>query len=115
MVCKNCGQSVDREHRFCPWCAAPLQRKAVALFPAHPEVNAPGAGLRVSRYFDPADGPPHTRVSVYDATGRVTAVVALDDATTLALAQFLLGLGSETPLSVRRRVLDRVVERLTNG
>jgi predicted amidophosphoribosyltransferase len=115
MVCKNCGQPVDREHRFCPWCAAPQQRKAVALFPAHPEVRAPGAGLRVSRYFDPADGPPHTRVSVYDETGRVTAVVALDDATALALAQFLLGLGAETPLSVRRRVLDRVVDRLTSG
>ena len=112
MVCKNCGQPIDREHRFCPGCAASTAQGCRAVSGPSRGERA-GAGLRVSRYFDPGDGPPHTRVSVYHQTCRATAVVALDDATTLALAQFLLGLGSETPLSVRRRVLDRVVERLT--
>ena len=115
VVCRNCGQPVDPEHRFCPWCASAQQRKAVALFPPHPEVDAPGRGLRVSRYFDPADGPPHTRLSVYDADGRVTCVVALDDETTAKLAQFLFGLGADAgvPLSVRSNVLDRLLGRLT--
>ncbi len=94
MVCRNCGLSLDSEYPYCPWCAASQQRKAVALFPPHPEVDAPGRGLRVSRYFDPADGPPHTRLSVYDADGRVTSVVALDDASTGGLARFLDGLGA---------------------
>jgi hypothetical protein len=87
------GWPLDPGHRYCPWCAASQQRKAVALFPPHPEVDAPGRGLRVSRYFDPADGPPHTRLSVYDADGRVTSVVALDDQSTGGLARFLTGLG----------------------
>lgn len=94
MVCRNCGQSLDPEYRYCPWCAASQQRKAVALFPPHPDVDAPGRGLRVSRYFDPADGPPHTRLSVYDADGQVTSVVALDDKSTGGLARFLNGLGA---------------------
>ena len=86
MVCRSCGQSVEREHRYCPWCAAPQRRKVVALFPPHPDVEASGRGLRVSRYFDPADGPPHTRMSIYGADGRIACVVALDDRSTTDLA-----------------------------
>jgi hypothetical protein len=89
----------------------------VALFPPHPEVDASGRGLRVSRYFDPSDGPPHTRLSIYDADGRVTCVVALDDETTANLARFLFGLGADAgvPLSVRSNVFDRLLGRLTQA
>jgi len=110
MVCSRCGQKVEPEHRFCPWCATPQQRKAVALFRPHPHVHTSGRGLRVSRYFDPADGPPHTRVSVYDGDGRITCVVALDDATTDELARFLTGLAlprSTEPPSVLDRLRGR--------
>jgi hypothetical protein len=113
VACRNCGRPVDSVYRFCPWCAAPQQRKAVALFHAHPDVDAPGRGLRVSRYFDPADGPPHTRVSVYGPDDRVTSVVALDDETTAQLARFLDGLGADavTAPSMHRRVVDRLLGR----
>jgi hypothetical protein len=82
----------------------------VALFPPHPEVEASGRGLRVSRYFDPADGPPHTRMSIYGADGRVTCVVALDDASTNDLTRFLEspGGGSGLGLGPRRGVLERL-------
>jgi hypothetical protein len=112
VVCRSCGQEVDAGHPFCPWCAAPQRRKAVAMFAAHPEVEASGSGLRVSRYFDPEKGPPHTRLSVYDADGRVTGVVALDDATTSRLARFLFGLGdgSDAPVT-RRRVFELLTRR----
>jgi hypothetical protein len=63
------------------------------MFPAHPEVAAPGRGLRVSRYFDPDDGPPHTRLSIYDDVGRVHSVIALDDETAYGAGRFLLSLG----------------------
>jgi len=110
VVCRSCGQSVEREHRYCPWCAAPQRRKVVALFPPHPDVEASGRGLRVSRYFDPADGPPHTRMSIYGADGRVTCVVALDDSTDGGLTRFLESLGAGSGLPHRRRtgVLDRL-------
>lgn len=108
MVCRSCGQPIEREHRFCPWCAARQRRKVVALFPPHPEVEASGRGLRVSRYFDPIDGPPHTRMSIYGADGRVACVVALDDDSTNDLAHFLEGLGLGRPAPAPRRVLDRL-------
>jgi hypothetical protein len=62
----------------------------VALFPPHPDVEASGRGLRVSRYLDPIDGPPHTRLSIYGADGRVRCLVALDDESRTDLAQFLV-------------------------
>jgi predicted amidophosphoribosyltransferase len=108
MVCRSCGQPIEREHRFCPWCATPQRRKVVAQFPPHPDVEASGRGLRVSRYLDPADGPPHTRVSIYGADGRVACVVALDDRSTTDLARFLEGPWHGRPPSSPRRVLDRL-------
>ena len=112
MDCRQCGRSVEARHRYCPWCGSAQVRKAVALFPPHPEVQASGRGLRVSRYFDPADGPPHTRLSVYDGDGRVTCVVALDDAATSGLAEFLDGIATPPP-APQRGVLARLRDRLT--
>jgi hypothetical protein len=80
------------------------------MFPPHPEVEASGRGLRVSRYFDPADGPPHTRMSIYGADGRVTCVVALDEDSTDSLTRFLEGpgAGSGLPPQPRPGILDRL-------
>jgi hypothetical protein len=108
VVCRRCGQAIEREHRFCPWCAAPQRRKVVAVFPPHPEVNASGRGLRVSRYFDPVDGPPHTRISIYGPDERIAGVVALDDDSTNDLARFLESLAVGEPSSPPRRVFDRL-------
>jgi hypothetical protein len=108
-ACKNCGQTVDAAYRFCPWCAAAQERKAVAMFPPHPDVDASGRGLRVSRYFDPEDGPPHTRLSIYGDEGKVTAVVALDDEQTIRLARFLASLTS--PVASSSRLVDRLLGR----
>jgi predicted amidophosphoribosyltransferase len=108
VVCRSCGQPIEREHRFCPWCAAPQRRKVVALFPPHPDVEASGRGLRVSRYLDPADGPPHTRMSIYGADGRVRCVVALDDRSTTDLARFLESLDTARTPSGPRGVIDRL-------
>ena len=68
----------------------------------------------MSRYFDPSDGPPHTRLSIYDADGRVSCVVALDDESTANLSRFLKGLEVETGIRRlgRRSVLDRVLGRV---
>jgi hypothetical protein len=82
------------------------------MFPAHAEVDAPGRGLRVSRYFDPGDGPPHTRLSVYDDAGRVHSVVALDDETTQDVGRFLLSLG-EPAAPARPTARDAVRSRLS--
>lgn len=86
--------------------------KAVALFPPHPEVDAPGRGLRVSRYFAPDEGPPHTRLSVYDEDGKVSCVVALDDEQTARLAVFVSSL-APVPVPTRSGVvLHRLFGRL---
>ena len=44
-ACAQCGGSVEERFRFCPWCAAPLRRKLVEFFPAHPRDE--GKALRV--------------------------------------------------------------------
>ena len=80
----------------------------MALFPPHPHVEAPGRGLRVSRYLDPADGPPHTRVSIYGADGRVVCVVALDERATTDLARFLGTLEAGAAPTGARGVIDRL-------
>ena len=86
--------------------------KAVAQFPPHPEVDTPGRGLRVSRYFDPETGPLHTRLSIYDAEGRVTSVVALDDEHTAALSKFLRTLVDDARTERISDPLKRLVEKL---
>ena len=98
---------VEPQHRYCPWCAAPQTVKAVAVFPAHPDVDVPGRGLRVSRYFAPEQGPPHTRLSVYDGAGRVSCVAALDDEQTRRLSGFLADLTPDPPGSAIRHMLRR--------
>jgi hypothetical protein len=62
----------------------------------------------VSRYFDPVDGPPHTRMSIYGADGRIACVVALDDESTNGLATFLESLGVGEATAAPRRVRDRL-------
>jgi hypothetical protein len=78
------------------------------MFPPHPEVEASGRGLRVSRYFDPADGPPHTRMSIYGPDGRVACVVALDDGSTTDLRRFLEGLDTGGAPPGARGVIERL-------
>lgn len=71
----------------------------------------------MSRYFDPADGPPHTRLSIYDGVGRVTCVIALDDDTTHSVGRFMLSLSgrSALPPPAREPLLDRLRSRLGAG
>ena len=104
-ACRGCGGTIEPQHRYCPWCAAPQMFKAVAIFPPHPDVDVPGRGLRVSRYFAPEQGPPHTRLSIFDGDGRVGCVAAIDDRQTRRLSRFLaeLTLGPSVG-SIRDRV-----------
>ncbi len=112
MRCVRCGEQVDQEFRFCPWCATPQAGKAVAQFQAHPDVSTPGRGLRVSRYFDPELGPPHTRLSIYDEDGRVLSVIALDDLRTSQLSAFLGTLADDAPTERLSDPLSRLIDRL---
>jgi Lon protease-like protein len=83
-ACAQCGGDVEERFRFCPWCAAPLRRKLVEFFPAHP--RDAGKALRVSRYLDEQ---PHVRFSVWDESGTVEGAVSVDEAQAERLAQFL--------------------------
>jgi len=83
-ACAQCGGSVEERFRFCPWCAAPLRRKLVEFFPAHPRDE--GKALRVSRYLD---DDPHVRFSVWDQTGRVESAVSVDEFQAARVARFL--------------------------
>ncbi len=82
--CPDCGGSVNRTFRFCPWCSAPLRRKLVEFFRGHPLVDD-GRALRVSRYLDER----HVRFSVWDESGRAEAAVAVDEEEARRLAAFL--------------------------
>jgi len=82
--CAQCGGGVEERFRFCPWCAAPLRRKLVEFFPAHP--RDAGKALRVSRYVDED---PHVRFSVWDETGTVESAVSVDELQAARLARFL--------------------------
>ena len=91
--CRQCGASVEREYRFCPWCAAPQRLKIVDFFRAHSGIAADrGRALRVSRYLGEAEER-HVRFSVWDDSGntaRATAAVSLDDEEAARLARFLV-------------------------
>jgi hypothetical protein len=82
--CPQCGGSVERRFRYCPWCASPLRSKLVEFFPAHP--RDAGKALRVSRYLDQD---PHVRFSVWDETGRVEGAVSVDEVEAERVARFL--------------------------
>jgi len=107
VACGQCGGSVAEAFRFCPWCAAPLRRKLVEFFRAHPLVE-PDAGraLRVSRYLGPTAEERHVRFSVWNEEGTAEAAVSLDEAEALRLARFVAGTTS------RRDPRPTLVDRL---
>jgi hypothetical protein len=83
-ACAHCGGEVEERFRFCPWCAAPLRRKYVEFFRAHPRDGA--RVLRVSRYVDED---PQVRLSVWDETGRAETAISVDELEAARLAHFL--------------------------
>jgi hypothetical protein len=88
--CRQCGGEVDRSHRFCPWCAAPLRRKLVEFFPAHPLIETDdGMALRVTRYLGVDAAERHVRFSVWDESGTAQAAVSLEETEAARLADFL--------------------------
>ena len=102
-ACRRCGGEVEREHRFCPWCAAPLRRKLVEFFAAHPLVGGDeGKALRVTRYLGGEPDQRHTRFSVWDDSGTAQAAVSLDDVELERLRRFLL------PRPARRSLLEQL-------
>ena len=74
-TCRSCGENVEGEFRFCPWCATPLRRKLVDFFQPHERDH--GRALRVSWYLD---DDPQVRFSVWDESGRAAAAISLDEA-----------------------------------
>ena len=103
--CPHCGAEISGSFRFCPWCAAPLRRKLVEHFRAHP-LNA-GKSLRVSRYT--LDG--HVRFSVWNADGVAEAAVSLGDAEADRLATFVQRSAPKTSASRMRLAAARVLAR----
>ena len=91
--CAACGGSVERQYRFCPWCAAPQRLKIVEFFRPHPGMARDrGKALRVSHYLGGSEDERHVRVSVWEettSTARVAAAVSLDEAEAERLARFL--------------------------
>jgi hypothetical protein len=88
--CTGCGRDIDRQYRFCPWCAEPQRTKLVELFPAHPAVEADhGKVLRASRYLDDPEVGPHVRISMWNAHGVAQAALSLDPQEVSRLARFL--------------------------
>ena len=84
--CPQCGVSVERKFRFCPWCAAPQRRKIVEFFPAHAALPADrGKALRVSRYLQER----HVRFSVWSESGVVAGAVSISEEEAARLAHFL--------------------------
>ena len=106
--CAACGGSVESEHRFCPWCAAPLRLKLVEFFEGHEEISADRA-LRVSRYYGET---PHVRFSVWadsENVARAECAVSLDDAEADRLAYFLVGTSARPR---RKGLLERLYSSL---
>jgi hypothetical protein len=104
--CPSCAEPVDRRHRFCPWCAAPLRRKLVEFFAPHAGIADDAVALRVSRYLGGDASERHTRLSIWDREQAVSAI-SLDDRETRRLARFLsegaaAGTGEETAVMAPR-------------
>ena len=91
--CRVCGGDVERRHRFCPWCAAPLRLKLVEFFRPHSEIGGDARALRVSRYLGGDSDQRHTRLSIWTDDDRAAAAISLDEAETRRLSSFL----SEVP------------------
>ncbi len=93
---------MEREYRFCPWCAAPQRLKVVEFFRPHPEIEHDRAkALRVSRYLGGSAEERHVRFSVWEettSTARVAGAVSLDEGEAERLARFLADpAGAEAP------------------
>jgi hypothetical protein len=91
--CWECGETVEAQYRFCPWCAAPQRRKLVEFFPG--TGAEAGKALRVSRYRDEG----HVRFSVWNEDGVAEAVVSVADDEAARVAAFL----AATPATPRAR------------
>ena len=109
--CAGCGGLVERDFRFCPWCAAPQRLKLVEFFRPHPSIESDqGKALRVSRYVGDSREESHVRFSVWDDTevgAKARAVVSLDDGEAHRLARFLAATGRPTVARPRLRSLIR--------
>jgi len=96
--CHACGGAVEREHRYCPWCAAPLRLKLVEFFRPHSAIVGEARALRVSRYLGGESDQRHTRLSIWTDDDRVAAAISLDEAETERLSGFL----SDLPITGHR-------------
>ena len=110
-ACARCGGLVERDFRFCPWCAAPQRLKLVEFFRSHPSIASDqGKALRVSRYVGEAVEESHVRFSVWDETNleaKAKAAVSLDDGEANRLARFLMATGRPAAARPRLRSLIR--------
>jgi hypothetical protein len=97
-TCHACGGGVEQQHRYCPWCAAPLRLKLVEFFRPHPDIDDHVSALRVSRYLGGGDDRRHTRISIWTHDDRAAAAISLDDDETRRLSSFL----SEIPPAAPR-------------
>ena len=97
--CRSCGENVEGEFRFCPWCATPLRRKLVDFFQPHERDQ--GRALRVSWYLD---DDPQVRFSVWDESGRAAAAISLDEAEAKRLGSLL----TRRALSRHRSISERL-------
>ena len=95
--CRECGNDVAVEFRYCPWCATPQRRKLVEFF-VGADADARKA-LRVSRYVPER----RVRFSVWDETGTARAAVSLDEEEAARLAAFVA-----TPRERRPTLLDEL-------
>jgi hypothetical protein len=105
--CPHCGRRVEREFRFCPWCAGVLRVKITEFFRAHAGVeDDAGKALRVSRYVGTESAGRHVRFSVWNESGEAEAAVSLDEREASRLVRFLVPDGVQQPRPVLRRLLE---------
>ena len=93
--CHRCGGEVEREFRYCPWCAAPQRLKLTEFFRADPRIEGETVrALRVSRYLGASGEDRHVRFSVWTGAGeaatRVEAALSLDEGEAERLSHFLV-------------------------
>jgi hypothetical protein len=101
--CPACGGAVEREHRYCPWCSAPLRLKLVEFFPPHPQIDGDARALRVSRYLGGDSDQRHTRLSIWTEDDRAAAAISLDEDETRRLSGFLSELPPGRRPAARKR------------